>query len=114
MSNNKEKFLESLEITNIVKKANENKENQQKGKEKERLLTRKEMEFINHKLYTKIMKYKDSSCFNFLENYYDYYLKVLNSGKDDDIIDNYNNSMNNLKFFTFCYEKNENKNKNLY
>lgn len=71
----------------------------------ERLLDKKEMDFIAQKLWKRLNIYKESKCFGYLEKFYSHYLNVDKQKNKRRVDDLFEDAMNNLKFFTFCYEQ---------
>lgn len=74
---------------------------------KDRTVSSKEMEFVNQKLFNRISKYKNSSCFNYLQGYHDFYIKTIDSKNNEELEHNSNNSMLCLKLFALCYQHEE-------
>lgn len=72
---------------------------------KNEILSSKEMHRVNEKLYNRLLKYKNSSCFNYLQGYYDFYTKAYNSKTEYEVIEHSNNATSSLKLFTLCHEK---------
>lgn len=73
--------------------------------ETEKLLTNKEFEYVNQRLWSRVSLYKDSPCFGYLENFYNYYMNVAVSKNEDQVDGYYEAAMDSLKLFTFCHEK---------
>lgn len=83
----------------------------------DRLVSSKEMQYMNDRLYARMSKYKDSSCYIFLEEYYDIYLSVQKVKKHKEIENNMKTGLKWLKLFTYCYEmenKMKKQNNNMY
>jgi hypothetical protein len=78
----------------------------------DREVTKKEMEFVKNKLKQRLLRFQDSSCFNYLDAYYNFYLKTYNSKSNEDLNKNFDLSIKCLKLFTYCFEiEQEEKNK---
>ena len=71
---------------------------------KQSLLSNREMQFNNDKLYARLSKYKNSSCYHFLQSFYDFYLLSVNSKNEKSLDTNYNNAVTCLKLFSYCWE----------
>ena len=69
-----------------------------------KLATSDEMKSINETLTKRLQNFKNSSCYSYLDCYYDYYIKTQNSKTDEDIEKNFDYSLKCLKLFTFCWE----------
>lgn len=63
-----------------------------------------EMKKISETLKNRLQFFKDSSCYNYLDCYYDYFLKTYNSKTEENVQKNYNISFQCLKLFTYCWE----------
>jgi hypothetical protein len=82
----------------------------------DKYVSNSQMRHYHNKLLNRIQYYEQSTCFNYLRAYYDYYLKTYSSKTPLEAGNNFNNSMRSLKMFTFCYEMEQelNEGKNIY
>lgn len=71
---------------------------------KERIVNKKEMEFYFEKLWTRISYYKDNSCFNFLEGFYNFTKKTYYSYNLEEASKNFDKSQKCLLLFSYCWE----------
>jgi len=69
-----------------------------------KLASYEEMKKIHQTLKNRMQIFKNSSCYNYLECFYDFYLKTYNSKNDEQMEKNYDLSMKCLKLYTFCWE----------
>jgi hypothetical protein len=69
-----------------------------------KLASYEEMNKIHQTLKNRMQILKNSSCYNYLECYYDFYLKTYNSKNEDQMEKNFDYSMKCLKLYTFCSE----------
>ncbi len=69
-----------------------------------KVASHEEMNKINETLKRRLQFFKNSSCYNYLDCYYDYYLKTLNSKNEETMDKNCDYSLQCLKLFTFCWE----------
>jgi hypothetical protein len=63
-----------------------------------------EMRRIHDTLKNRMQIFNNSSCYNYLDCYYNYYLKTYNSRTDEEIDKNSDYSFQCLKLFTYCWE----------
>jgi hypothetical protein len=68
------------------------------------LLTKEENEFNHDKLYARILKYKDSKCFSFLNAFYDFYLLSANAQNEKIMGTHFSNANVSLNLFAYCWE----------
>lgn len=71
------------------------------------LIPKKQMNYMHERLYDRIIKYQNSSCFGYMKAYYIFYRKAFDSKTDEDLQINSNNSLRSLKLFTYCLEVEE-------
>jgi hypothetical protein len=76
------------------------------------LIEEEQFKFIAKKLGNRIKVYENSPCFGFLEKFYQNFQLAYNSQTKEDYQNKYYLAKANLQLFTFCSEKESNKNKN--
>jgi hypothetical protein len=69
-----------------------------------KLAKSEEMIKINETLKKRLEFFKSSSCYNYLDCYYDYYIKTYNSKTEEIMEKNWDTSFKCLKLFTYCWE----------
>lgn len=100
-----------------------NKENQQKPKldfwdpilnstneAKERpfpkdLISQKQMDFIQEKLFKRIDQYENHKCFGYLNKFKQYFDKSLSARTEEDYEEIYTKARMSLRLFSFCWER---------
>ncbi len=64
----------------------------------------KQMEFYTNKLHDRIQFYSTSECKNYLDKFYDYYMKTYNSSNKNELKENETKAERYLRLFSICYE----------
>ncbi len=75
-----------------------------------RIIDEQHFNFFFDKLGKRIRLYENSSCFGFLEKFYYYFNNAYKSENYEEYDKNFYFAKASLQLFSFCYEKNVNKN----
>lgn len=110
MNNDNEKKLDFWDFERIM---DPNATPKKRAFPVDREVSQKEMHFYLDKLNERIQKYKDNSCYHFLEGYYLLTKRVYEEKNEDIMVENYKKAQDMLKLFTYCWETNKKENINL-